>query len=219
MNGTPSLAGGVAPADFQAVTLPVVVVPGVNEEGPAAEERAARPVAALPCLFVTTASEEERAPLPGPRKKQAEALTENIKWLAETFGNERIGFLTLTLGDVDAGGRYRNLRDRKAAQKRFHSLLTNVIGKRYQCGVTDTERHVNQGIHFHLVLACPADIRGAMDFAACFPPKDDRGKPVSKPDYSTANEAIKREWAFWRRTAPLYRFGRAGVPMFGGSHP
>jgi hypothetical protein len=34
--------------------------------------------------------------LPGPRKKQAEALTQNILWMAETFGKERIGFLTLT---------------------------------------------------------------------------------------------------------------------------
>jgi hypothetical protein len=168
--------------------------------------------AALPCLFVTTASkeekEEDKPPLPGPRKKQAEALTENIKWMAETFGHERVGFLTLTLGDVDAGGRYRNLRDRKEAQRRFHSLLTNVIAKLYQCGVIVTERHFNLGLHFHLALLCAADIRGQIDFAACFPPKGVGGKPMYKPDYSTANEAIKREWAFWRRVAKLYGFGR-----------
>ena len=29
-----------------------------------------------------------------------------------------------------------------------------------------------------------------------------------KPDYSTANDAIKREWAFWRRIAKRYGFGR-----------
>jgi hypothetical protein len=146
--------------------------------------------------------------LPGPRKKQADALTENIKCLAKTFGNERIGFLTLTLGDFDAGGRYRNLRDRKQAQRRFHSLLTNVIARRYQCGATVTERHFNLGLHFHLVVVCRVDIRGQIDFAACFPPKGAHGQPIRKPDYSTANEAIKREWAFWRRTARLYGFGR-----------
>jgi hypothetical protein len=166
----------------------------------------------LPCLFVTTASKEkekeETPPLPGPRKKQADALTENIKCLAKTFGNERIGFLTLTLGDFDAGGRYRNLRDRKQAQRRFHSLLTNVIARRYQCGATVTERHFNLGLHFHLVVVCRVDIRGQIDFAACFPPKGAHGQPIRKPDYSTANEAIKREWAFWRRTARLYGFGR-----------
>lgn len=167
---------------------------------------------ALPCLFVTTASEskekEEKGPLPGPRKKQADALTENIKWMATTFGKERVGFLTLTLGDLDAGGRYRNLRDRKEAQRRFHSLHSNVIAKRYQCGVAVTERHRNGGLHFHLAVVCAEDIRSEMDFAACFPPKGPKGKPQYKADYSTANAAIKREWAFWRRVAKLYGFGR-----------
>jgi hypothetical protein len=170
--------------------------------------------AALPCLFVTTASEDESPPLPGPRKKQAEALTENIKWMAETFGRERVGFLTLTLGDVDAGGRFRNLRDRKEAQRRFHSLLTNIIARRYVCGVAGTERHRNGGLHFHLVVGCWEDIRGNIDFGACFPKKDGRGKPVHPPNYSTANDAIKREWAFWRHTAKLYGFGRHNIqPM------
>ena len=170
------------------------------------------PAAALPCLFVTTAYQEEQKeenpPLPGPRKKQADALTENIKWMADTFGKERVGFLTLTVGDKDTGGRYRNLRNRKEAQRRFHSLLSNVIAKRYRCGVTITERHRNGGIHFHLGVVCGHDIRGQIDFAACFPPKDFCGKPSCKPDYSTANDAIKREWAFWRRIAKQYGFGR-----------
>jgi hypothetical protein len=183
------------------------------DRGGAGDERgAAAPAPALPCLFVTTASkeekEEDKGPLPGPRKKQADALTENIKWMAKTFGPERIGFLTLTLGDLDVGGRYRNLRDHKKAQRRLHSLLTNVIAKRYQCGVIVTERHTNQGIHFHLAVVCLADICGNMDFNACFPPKDGRGKPMYPPDYLTANDAIKREWAFLRRICKRYGFGR-----------
>ncbi len=179
-------------------------------EGPEAERREAPPAPGLPlpCLFETTASEDETPPLPGPRKKQAEALTQNIQWMAATFGKERIGFLTLTLGDVDAGGRFRNLRDRKEAQRRFHSLLTNEISKRYVCGVTVTERHRNGGIHFHLAAVCKQDICGQIDFAACFPAKDAKGKAVHQPDYATANDAIKREWAYWRKTAKLYGFGR-----------
>jgi hypothetical protein len=117
--------------------------------GPAADAPAGGAAAALPCLSVTTASKEnekeETPPLPGPRRKQAHALTENIKWMAETFGEDRIGFLTLTVGDWEAGGRYRNLRDRKEAQRRFHSLLSNVIARRYQCGVTITERYGGEG--------------------------------------------------------------------------
>ena len=69
-----------------------------------AEARAARAASALPCLSKTTALKEESPPLPGPRRKQAQALTDNIKWMVEAFGKERIGFLTLTLGDFDAGG-------------------------------------------------------------------------------------------------------------------
>lgn len=56
------------------------------------------------CLFVTTASKEkdkDPSPLPGPRTKQADSLVENIKSMADTFGKERVGFLTLTLGDKD----------------------------------------------------------------------------------------------------------------------
>ena len=143
MNGTASLPGDVAPVNFPAVTLPIASGTHEYTEGAAdAPALRAGASAALPCLFVTTAckekKKEENRPLPGPRKKQADALTENVKWLAATFGKERIGFLTLTLGDKDAGGRFRNLRDRKEAQRRFHSLLTNVIAKRYQCGVTIT---------------------------------------------------------------------------------
>jgi hypothetical protein len=183
-------------------------VAATDAEGPGAERPEGPPALGLPCLFVTTASKDEVSPLPGPRKKQAEALTQNIQWMAATFGKERIGFLTLTLGDFEAGGKFRNLRDRREAQRRFHSLMTNEISKRYLCGVTVTERHKNGGIHFHLVVGCKEDIRGQIDFNACFPPKGVTGKPVYRPDYSTANGWLQREWAYWRRTAKLYGFGR-----------
>ena len=202
------LAGDFAPS-VEITNSLVQTLPEETSEGAAADARAARAAAALPCLFETTASgEKPPTPLPGPRCKQAQALTDNIKWMATTFGNERVGFLTLTLGDKDAGGRYRNLRERKEAQRRFHSLFTNEIAKRYQCGVTVTERHQNGGIHFHLVVVCMADIRGGIDFAACYPPKNAWGKPQYRPEYSTANPALRQEWAYWRRIAKLYGFGR-----------
>jgi len=131
----------------------------------------------------------------------------NIAWLVKIFGPERIGFVTLTVGDFITGGKFRNLRDRREAQRRFHSYLTNELSKRYPCGVVVTERHKNGGIHFHLAVVTEHDIRGNIDFAACFPAKDRLGKTVCKPDYSTANEAIKREWAYLRRTCKGYGFG------------
>ena len=211
-----NLVGEIKPAEpmlranSSSVLRSDLAASGDEENGPGARGAERRAIPALPCLSVTIASEEEkeRPPLPGPRKKQAEALCQNIEWMARTFGLGRVGFLTLTLGDVDVGGRFRNLRDRKEAQRRFHSLLTNEITRRYVCGVTITERHRNGGIHFHLVVVCRDDIRGQIDFAACFPPKGLDGKPVRRPDYCTANDAIHREWRYWQRTAKRYGFGR-----------
>ena len=170
------------------------------------------PPAGLPCLTVTVACKAQVGdavhPLPGPRRKQADALVENIKWLALIFGPEHIGFVTLTVGDIELGGKFRNLRDRKEAQRRFHSFLTNELSRRYPRGVVVTERHQNGGIHFHLVVVTLADIRGTIDFAACFPPKDSCGKPVYKPNYGSANAALKIEWAHLRRVCGRYGFGR-----------
>lgn len=182
----------------------------ISAEGAPGE--AGRTPAEIPCLSVTTAyqqeAEKEDLPLPGHRRKQAEALVENIQWLVGTFGPERVGFLTLTVGDKEFGGRFRNLRDRTEAQRRFHSFLTNVLSNQYQCGVVVSERHKKGGIHFHPVVLTDNDIRGGIDFDACFPPKDHAGKPIRKPDYSTANAAIKKEWAFLRRVCKRYGFGR-----------
>jgi hypothetical protein len=109
---------------------------------------------------------------------------------------------------LDAGGKFRNLRDRMEAQRRFHSFMTNELYPRYQCGVVVTERHQNGGLHFHLAMVVRDDIRGQIDFAACFPPKGPDGKPIRQPDYRTANAALKKEWAYLRRICKRYGFGR-----------
>ncbi len=189
------------------------VFPFIDVAGEAAERGAAAPAVSLPCLFVTTASktkeeEAERPPMPGPRKKQAQAFTDNLGWLEKTFGRDHIGFLTLTVGDKDADGKFHNLRDRKEAQRRFHSLLTNELAKRYKCGATITERHENLGLHLHLAVVTEQDIRGDINFAACFPEKGLSGKPVRRPNYSTANAALKKEWEWFRRVCKKYGFGR-----------
>lgn len=147
------------------------------------------------------------ASLPGPKKKQAETLAQNVMWMAKQFGAERIGFLTLTCGDVGEDGTFVTVKDRKTASKRFNSLLTHVIRKRYRCGVVVTERHKSGGIHFHLLAVCPVDIRGSIDFEAVFP-KRENGQYSKAPDYRTAPEALREEWAFWRDVAERYGFGR-----------
>lgn len=148
---------------------------------------------------------EQKHTLPGPKRKQAWVLDENIRWLVETFGRERIGFLTLTVGDETPDG-FVKVDKRAEASRRFNSLW-NKFRNRYQCGVIVTERHKDGGLHFHLVVAMGRDIRGEIDFEAVFPRRV-KGRPVHAPDYSTANDALKLEWKYLRETLPRFGFGR-----------
>ena len=149
--------------------------------------------APLPCLSVT--SPLKPVQMPGTKAKQAKALAFNIRWAGETFGIERLGFLTLTVGDSVAG-RWIGVTDRAEASRRFNSIL-NRIRERYQCGVIVTERHKSGAIHFHLLVVLSADIRTGFDWEA-----------VSRRDYRSASEALRAEWAWWRENQSKYGFGR-----------
>jgi len=181
-----------------------------GSEGPGAERREAPPASGLPCLFETTASvEASRELLPGPWKKQAEAIKMNVIHLGKLVGLESLGFHTLTCGDFVANGQFRGTIDRDEFQRRWHSLLTNVLQPRYRYGIAVVERSEKRGyLHPHIVHSVSEDIRTGLDFDACFPPKGPDGKPVRKPDYMSASQYLRDEWAFWRETAPKYGFGR-----------
>jgi hypothetical protein len=116
-------------------------------------------------------------------------LQENVKLLAERFGLERLGFLTLTFRD--------HVTSTKEAQRRFNSLRSNVLAERYAASIAVIERTKKKRIHFHLLVVLAEDIRTGFDFAA-----------IDAQDYRSANAFLRSEWAFWRRTAPKYRFGR-----------
>jgi hypothetical protein len=112
-----------------------------------------------------------------------------VENLCKDFGLERVGFLTLTFAD--------NVQNIKEARRRFRSLRTHVIEVRYGHTIAVWERMKSGRIHFHLVVSLHADIRTGFDFAA-----------LDRHDYRSANAALRSEWAFWRATAPKYRFGR-----------
>ena len=133
--------------------------------------------------------------MPGTKAKQAKALAFNIEWLGQTFGVERLGFLTLTVGDT-VEGKFVKVRDRAEAERRFNSIL-NRIREKYQCGVVVVERHKDGGVHFHLVVVVEGDIKTGLDFAA-----------VGLRDYRSASATLRAEWAWWRENAPDYGFGR-----------
>lgn len=157
-------------------------------------------IADLPCLYRNNCTENINKfllePLSGNAfelstnlKKSASALAWNVQHFVDTYGLSNVGFLTLTFRD--------HVTDPKEAQKRFHSLKTHVLATRYRAYIRVMEPMKSGRIHYHLLVALDSDIRTGFDFAA-----------VKNQDYSTANKAIRAEWAFWRKTAPKYRFGR-----------
>lgn len=144
----------------------------------------------LPCRSLeTTQTKGEPAGLSGPHRKVANALSWNVAHLCREFGIHRVGFLTLTFAD--------HVTDIREASRRFNSLATRVLRERYAAHIRVVERQKSGRIHYHLLVVLPDDIRTGADFDA-----------FAKRDYRSANNHLRREWAFWRHTAPLYRFGR-----------
>jgi hypothetical protein len=109
--------------------------------------------------------------------------------MASAHGLEKVGFLTLTFRD--------HVLDPAEAQRRFNSLLTNVIKRRYGDFVRVFERQKSGRIHYHLLVSMPFDIRTGADF-----------DQFSQGNYVSASPALRSEWAFWRKTAKSYGFGR-----------
>jgi hypothetical protein len=153
---------------------------------------AVRPAAALPCLNTINCNEGKEDALnqvSAGHRKTAFALKLNVLLFIEIHGLERIGFLTLTFA--------RHIVSFKEAQKALHSLMTGVLKHRYPEYIIVMERMDSGRIHYHLLVVLAEDIRTGFDFAA-----------VKRGDYRSASAYLRREWRFWRVTAPKYGFGR-----------
>ncbi len=146
----------------------------------------------LPCRSLeTTQYKVEPKGLSGPHKKVAAALAWNVAHLCQKYGTEKVGFLTLTFAD--------HVTDVREASRRFNSLASNVLKKRYGHFIRVLERQKSGRIHYHLLVVLPDDIRTGADF-------DEFAK--GKGHYQSSNNHLRREWAFWRKTACFYGFGR-----------
>ena len=154
----------------------------------------------LPCLNSNISNETlsghaggqdtpQLARLSTQHKKSAFILKESVQLLAETYGLEKLGFLTLTFR--------HNVQCPREAQRRLNSLLTGVIKPRYREYVGVMERQKSGRIHYHFLIVLDVDIRTAFDF-----------DEIKNHDYSSASPELRSEWAFWRKTAPKYNFGR-----------
>lgn len=164
---------------------------------PNALQGAASKPGALPCLSSNN-SNETPPPKPGKpasdlspqTKKSACALAWNVQAMATRWGLERLGFLTLTFA--------QHVTDPKEAQRRLNNLSTGVLRDRYPDGfIRVYERQKSGRIHYHLLVVLGQDVRTGVDFGA-----------FAQGDYRTGSAYLRREWAFWRRTAKVYGFGR-----------
>ena len=122
-------------------------------------------------------------------RKSAYVLQASVEKLAEEHNLENLGFLTLTFA--------QHITDPKEAQRRFNSLITNVIKPRYREYLGVMERQRSGRIHYHLLVVLGYDIRSGFDW-----------DQVSRQNYSSAGPELRKEWSFWRKNAKAYGFGR-----------
>jgi hypothetical protein len=167
------------------------VISDTDRGGKAREARLDSP--SLSMSHISTSFGEKFNQLTGSHRRTAHALSENIRGICEEFGVEFCGFLTLTFAD--------DVICIKEAQRRFNSLNTHVLSRRYSRIIGVWERQRNMRIHFHLVVVLASDIRTGFSFA-------DLEYKQGRARYASASRALKAEWSFWRRTAKKYGFGR-----------
>jgi hypothetical protein len=221
MNGTASLPGDVAPVNLPAVTLSLASSTHEHTDGAVVAERgeAAPATAALPCQRSNNCIEEKNDEhesasdqLSPYRRKCRHRLIMAIEWMVKKHGLNNVGLLTLTFG-VPGSGRgsqatkelREQAKDLEFVQKRWHSLNTNIIAKRYPDWICIPEPHKDGVWHLHVVVALKIDIRTGTDVETLtnysLPAWMRRGKHLR-------NEALAAEWRTLRETACKYRFGR-----------
>ena len=166
---------------------------GGNWDGADAPAQAGAPP--LPCQDSNKGNEHAGKALAknaSAYRKTAAALALNVAYFVERFGIERVGFLTLTFAE--------HITKPAEAQERFKSLRTGVISDRYEHWIRVFERQKSGRIHYHLLVALrgkDTDIRTGVNW-----------REFEQQVYRTANPRLRSEWAFWRKAAPLYKFGR-----------
>jgi len=160
----------------------------------------------LTCLYSHNSTEEDLQELPdwateeqedslpdawnivtGAHRQSAFALGEDLMGMGEFYGVQRLGFQLLTFAPPEPTF--------KEAKRRFNSLATHVISKRFERAIAVWERgDLNHRLHCHLAVVLPEDIRTGYDH------RKGRRRQSASP-------FLKAEWAFWEETCPLYKFG------------
>ena len=148
----------------------------------------------LPCLSSNNCIEslkELSKGLSPYHKKQAEALSNNVKRLVDLAGIDKVGFLTLTFED--------NVMDNKEASRRFNSFRTNFLSSypHFRNWISVKERQRRGAWHYHLIIELDCDIRTGVNF-----------EEFEQKFYRSASNTLRDIWADLRKAMPKYRFGR-----------
>ena len=162
--------------------------------------------------------------------RKADTLRRNLQDLIDRIGIERMGFMTLTFKD--------NIRDRKLAEKRFHSFEIHILSKLGVEYIAVPERQKRGAIHYHLAVAFPFDIRSGFDLEACSEANlvkrhgylgdgkwatghKERYEALERIYHASANSSLRGVWRLIRqantRTEKRNRKAMAGkvIPPFG----
>ena len=123
-------------------------------------------------------------------KKQAFILSLNVKDFIDYFGLDRIGFLTLTFPD--------NVKDPKEAYRRFNNMNRRFLSVYFPNWILVKERQVRGAWHYHIIVACPDDIRTGINFTE-----------IKAGSYGSASPPLRRLWKLLRDSLPKYGFGRS----------
>lgn len=155
--------------------------------------------------------------LSGSQAKTAYALRMNAEQMCREAGINAIGFLTLTVGEMDEKtGKFRQVWDAQEASDRVNNLKRHLLPEIFEKGIIVSERHKNGAIHFHIlgIVRDRIDIRSGFDFEAF-------SKAVTARNHHTvdhaaesrykraASEELREIWATLRRRLPKLGFGRA----------
>lgn len=161
--------------------------------GLSARAECAAPGPALPCQMsrncIGSAAKRHLDRRRLRRARTAIAIRENVLGVVRQIGIERVGVLTLTFAD--------RLTDAREAQRRFKSLRTNVITRRYGGYLRVFERQRDGSIHYHLLVPLTGDIRTGYQ------------RPETRRGRYLANPLLRAEWAFLREALPRFGFGRS----------
>lgn len=121
--------------------------------------------------------------------------------MIDEAGVDSIAFVTFTLGERGADGKWLKVWCQKEASRRLNNLARHVLRGVFEKFVLVTERDKEGGVHFHAlaVVAGRPDVRTGVDHAA-----------IARGDYRTGTPALRGLWAVLRSKAVTdLGFGRA----------